>query len=88
MQASRYAIWHLCEASTFRRSTFEDFKLQTPELNSSKDLIRELGATPNRCTYTVPICDQFGEKALNNFIAEYLVPEIEYSANSSQTRKI
>jgi hypothetical protein len=44
--------------------------------------------TPNRCTYTVPLFDQFSEKALNNFMPEYLVPETEYSANSSQTRKI
>jgi hypothetical protein len=36
----------------------------------------------------VHIFDQFDEKALNNFMLEYLVLEIEYSANSSQTRKI
>jgi hypothetical protein len=36
----------------------------------------------------VPLFDQFSEKALNNFIPEYLVPEIEYSANLSRTRKI
>jgi hypothetical protein len=54
----------------------------------SKDLIRELGATPNRCTYTVPLFDQFGEKALNNSMPEYLVLEIEYSANSSLTWKV
>jgi hypothetical protein len=66
----------------------EDFKLYPPKLNSLKDLIRESGATPNRCTYTVPLFDQFSEKALNNFMLEYLVPKIEYSANSSQTRKI
>jgi hypothetical protein len=46
------------------------------ELNSSKDLIQESGATPNRCTYTVLLFDQFVENALNNFIPEYLVPEI------------
>jgi hypothetical protein len=40
------------------------------------------------CTYTVPLFDQYGEKALNNFMPEYLVLEIEYSANLSQTRKI
>jgi hypothetical protein len=67
---------------------FEDFKLQSPELNSPKDSIRESGTTSNRCTYTVPLFDQFGEKALNNFMLQYLVPEIEYSANLSQTRKI
>jgi hypothetical protein len=31
----------------------------------------------------VPLFDQFGEKALNNFMLEYLVLEIEYSTNSS-----
>jgi hypothetical protein len=36
----------------------------------------------------VPLFDQFGEKALNNFMPKYLVLEIEYSANSSQTSKI
>jgi hypothetical protein len=75
--------WHLHEASTFWRLTSEDFKLYTPELNSSKNLIWESGATPNRCTYTVPLFDQLGKKALNNLMLEYLVPEIEYSANSS-----
>jgi hypothetical protein len=40
------------------------------------------------CTFAVPLFDQFGEKALNNFMSEYLVPKIEYSANSSLTRKI
>jgi hypothetical protein len=53
-----------------------------------KDLIRGSGATPNRCTYTVPLFDQLGEKGLNNFMPEYLVLEIEYSANSSLTKKI
>jgi plasmid maintenance system killer protein len=36
----------------------------------------------------VPIFNQFGEKTLNNFMLEYLVSEIEYSTNSSLTRKI
>jgi hypothetical protein len=36
----------------------------------------------------VSLYDQFGEKALNNFMLEYLVPEIEYSANSTRTGKI
>jgi hypothetical protein len=36
----------------------------------------------------VPLFDQFGEKSLNNFMSEYLVPDIEYSANLSWTRKI
>jgi hypothetical protein len=72
----------------FQRLTFKDFKLYTPELNSLKDLIRELEAIPNRCTYTVPLFDQFDEKALNNLMPEYLVPKIEYSANLSWTRKI
>jgi hypothetical protein len=67
---------------------FEDFKLWTPELNAPKDLIWESGATPNRCTYMVPLFNQFGEKALSNFILEYLVPEIEYLVNLSWTRKI
>jgi hypothetical protein len=40
------------------------------------------------CTYMVPLFDQFGEKVLNNFMLEYLVSEIEYSVNSSRTRKI
>jgi hypothetical protein len=31
----------------------------------------------------VPLFDQLSEKELNNFMPEYLVPEIEYSANSS-----
>jgi hypothetical protein len=53
-----------------------------------KDLIRESGATPNRCTNTVPLFDQLGERARNNFMLEYLVPKIEYSTNSSQARKI
>jgi hypothetical protein len=35
----------------------------------------------------VPLFDQFGEKSLNNFMSEYLVPDIEYSANLSWTRK-
>jgi hypothetical protein len=87
MQASWCTAWHLREASKFWRLTFEDFKLQTPELNFLKDLIQESGATPNRCTYPVPIFDQFSEKELNNFMLEYLVPEIEYSTNSSQTWK-
>jgi hypothetical protein len=88
MQASRCAAWHLREASTFWRLTFEYFKLYTPELNSLKDLIRESGATPNRCTYTVPLFNQLDQKALSDFLPEYLVPEIEYSANLSQTRNI
>jgi hypothetical protein len=36
----------------------------------------------------VPLFNQFGEKALNNFMPEYLVPENAYSKNSSRTRKI
>jgi hypothetical protein len=36
----------------------------------------------------VPLFYQFGEKAVSNFMPEYLVPKIEYSANSSMTRKI
>jgi hypothetical protein len=60
----------------FQRFTFEDFKLYTPELNSLKDLIRESGATPNMCTYAVPLFDQLTEKALNSFMLEYLVPEL------------
>jgi hypothetical protein len=36
----------------------------------------------------VPLFDQLGEKALSDFVSEYLVHEIEYSANSLQTRKI
>jgi hypothetical protein len=40
------------------------------------------------CTYTVPLFNQFIEKALNNFMLEYLVTKIEYSVNSSRTRKI
>jgi hypothetical protein len=88
MQASRCAAWHLCEASTFRRLIFEDFKLYNPKLNSSKDLIQESGATPNRCIYTVPLFDQFSETTLSNFMPGYLVPEIEYSANLLQTEKI
>jgi hypothetical protein len=48
----------------------------------------ESRVTPNRCTYTVPLFDQFSEKAFNKFMPEYLVPEIEYSTNLSQTRKI
>jgi hypothetical protein len=31
--------------------------------------------------------NQFSEKALRNFMPEYLDTEIEYSTNSSQTRK-
>jgi hypothetical protein len=54
----------------FQDLTFRDVKLYTPKLNSPKDLIRESGATPNRCTYTVPIFDQFDEKELNNFMPE------------------
>jgi hypothetical protein len=76
MQESYCAAWHFCEASTLQRFMFEDFKLQTPELNSSKDLIRGPGATPNRCTYVVPLLDQLGEKALNDFMPEYLIPEL------------
>jgi hypothetical protein len=45
-------------------------------------------ATPNRCTYAVNLFDQVSEKAINDFMLEYLVPKIEYSTNSSQTRKI
>jgi hypothetical protein len=40
------------------------------------------------CTYMVPLFDQLGEKALSDLVPEYLVHEIEYSANSLQTRKI
>jgi hypothetical protein len=36
----------------------------------------------------VPLFNQFGEKAISNFMLEYLVPEIEYLANSSRTREI
>jgi hypothetical protein len=36
----------------------------------------------------VPLFDELDEKALNNFMLEYLVLKIEYSANSSQTWKI
>jgi hypothetical protein len=36
----------------------------------------------------MPLFDQFGEKTLNNFMPAYLVPEIEYLAKLSQTRKI
>jgi hypothetical protein len=36
----------------------------------------------------VPLFDQFGEKALNNSMPECIVPEIEYSTNSSLTREI
>jgi hypothetical protein len=36
----------------------------------------------------VPLFNQFGEKALSNFMSEYLVLEIEYLANLSGTRKI
>jgi hypothetical protein len=36
----------------------------------------------------VPLFDQLGKKALYDFMPEYLVPEIEYSANSIRTRKI
>jgi hypothetical protein len=68
IQTSCCATWHLREASTFWRFMFEDFKLQTPELNSLKDLIRESEATPNRCTYAVPLLDQLGKKALNDFV--------------------
>jgi hypothetical protein len=35
----------------------------------------------------VPLFDQFGKKALNNFMLVYLVLEIEYLPNSSRTRK-
>jgi hypothetical protein len=52
------------------------------------DLIRESGATPNRCTYVVPLFDQLGKKALSDFMPKYLVLEIEYLANSTRTRKI
>jgi hypothetical protein len=36
----------------------------------------------------VPLFDQFSEKALSNFMPKYFIPEIEYLANSSWTRKI
>jgi hypothetical protein len=36
----------------------------------------------------VPLFDQLGEITLNKFMPEYIVPEIEYSVNSSQIRKI
>jgi hypothetical protein len=35
-----------------------------------------VGATPNRCTYAVPLFDQLGEKAINDFVSEYLVPQL------------
>jgi hypothetical protein len=35
-----------------------------------------------------PLSDQFGEEALSNFMPENIDLEIEYSANSSLTRKI
>jgi hypothetical protein len=41
-----------------------------------EDLIRESEATPNRCTYAVPLFDQLGEKALSDFVLEYLVPKL------------
>jgi hypothetical protein len=58
---------------------FEDSHLKTlnSRLSSSpKGLIHESRATTNRCTYVVPLFDQFGEKALSNFMTEYLVVEI------------
>jgi hypothetical protein len=69
MQASRCTPWHLRDASIF-------WRIWTPELNSLKDLIWELGATPSRCTYVVHLFDQLSEKALNDFVSEYLVPEL------------
>jgi hypothetical protein len=33
-------------------------------------------ATPNRCTYAVPLFDQLGAKALSDFLPEYLVSEL------------
>jgi hypothetical protein len=51
------------------------WRLQTPKLNSPKDLIRVSGATPSRCTYVVHLFDQISEKALSDFMPEYLVPE-------------
>jgi hypothetical protein len=76
MQASCCAAWILREPSTFQRFTFEDFKLWTPELNSPKDLIPESRATPNRCTYLVPLFDHLSEKALSDFMPEYLISEL------------
>jgi hypothetical protein len=35
----------------------------------------------------VPLFNQFGEKALGNFMPEYLVFKIEYSVNSSRTKR-
>jgi hypothetical protein len=41
-----------------------------------KYLIRELGATPSRCTFAVHLFDQLSEKALNDLMPEYLVSEL------------
>jgi hypothetical protein len=59
MQASRCATWHQCEAFTFWRFTFDDFKLWASELNSLKDLILESGlhliGAPMRCPYSIDL---------------------------------
>jgi hypothetical protein len=66
-----------CAACTsMKHLPFQDSRSKTPELNSLKDLIREPGATPNRCTYAVPPFWSTWQKTLSNFIPEYLVPEL------------
>jgi hypothetical protein len=70
----------------------EDFNLYTPELNySSKDLIWESDATPNRCTYSIISAKNalgLHDWALNDFVFGYLIPSLSTQTTSSTTRKI
>jgi hypothetical protein len=57
---------------------FEDSHLKT--LDSRVKLFEtfnsRVGAAPSTCTYAVHLFDQLGEKALTDFMPEYLVPEL------------
>jgi hypothetical protein len=65
---------------------FEDSCLKTLSsrlrVKFSKRFNLRVEAKRNRCTHTVPLFHQFGEKALRNFMPEYLVSKIKYSVNS------
>jgi hypothetical protein len=73
MQMSRCVAWHLQIHLYFKDSHLKtlDSRVKFSEKFNSK-----VKATPNRCTYMVPLFDQLGEKALNDFMPEYLVPEL------------
>jgi hypothetical protein len=57
------------DTSIFRRFTFEDS-------DSRAKFFERFNSTAVSYTYAVHLFDQFGEKALNDFVPEYLVPKL------------